>query len=81
MSERKTDVRDKATKEQDAAVEEEKERDKHNIPDPPDCDPALGDLTPAYIQYVKKYYPKDYEARYQGRIPEVPAKKREKFHA
>jgi hypothetical protein len=80
-TEKKTDVRDKATKEKDSEVEETKEQKKAQVPDPPDCDPALGDLTPAYIEWVKKFYPDDFKARYQGRIPEVPQEKREKFNA
>jgi len=71
-SEDKPDAKDKATKERDADVIERKNRDADKIPDPPDCEPQLGDLTPVYIEWVKKYYPDDFEARYKGRIAELP---------
>ena len=73
------DIKDRAEKERDAAAIEKREQIKAGTPEQPDCDPALGDLTPAYIAWVKKYFPDDYEARYIGRIPELPEKKRKKF--
>jgi hypothetical protein len=69
------DVKDKATKEKDAETIENKERAKANIPDPPVCEPQLGDLTPDYIEWVRKYHPDDFEARYKGRIPELSEEK------
>ena len=69
-TEKRPDIKDRAEKEKDAATMDEKEKAKAKIPDPPECDPALGDLTPAYIEWVRKYYPDDFEARYKGRIPE-----------
>ena len=74
-SDPKPDIKDKAEKEKDAETIEHKEKAKGKVPEPPECEPQLGDLTPAYIEWVKKYYPDDYEARYKGRIPEVPEDK------
>ena len=39
-------------------------------PDAPEQDPRLGDLTPAYVEYVRKKAPKGvFMKRYSGRIP------------
>ncbi len=35
---------------------------------PPERDPAAGDKTPAYIVWMKKYHPAEYDTRYAGRI-------------
>jgi hypothetical protein len=69
------DVKDRAEKERDADTIREKEKSDAKIPDPPECDPALGDLTPRYIAWVKKYHSKDFEARYKDRLPEDWEKK------
>jgi hypothetical protein len=68
--EKRPDIKDRAEKEKDAETMDEKGKAKSKVPDPPACDPALGDLTPAYIEWVKKYYPDDFErAATKGRIP------------
>jgi hypothetical protein len=36
-------------------------------PPAPRMDPKLGDKTPAYIEWFKKYFPDDYVAKYKGR--------------
>jgi hypothetical protein len=75
--EEKPDIKDKASKEKDVKAIEEKEKAKSKIPDPPECEPQLGDLTPDYIEWVRKYYPDDFEARYKGRIPELSEPEKE----
>lgn len=77
-SEELPDIKDKALKEKDAKLIEEKARKKDKIPDPPECEPQLGDLTPAYIEWVRKYYPDDFEARYNHRIPEFQDESKKK---
>jgi hypothetical protein len=71
-------VKDKATKEKDAETVEKKQHAGDDVPEPPTCDPALGDLTPAYIEWVRKYHKDDFEARYEGRIPEDVLKHKQK---
>lgn len=73
-SEKQDAVKDKATKEKDAEAVANKEKDQSKTPDAPACDPALGDLTPEYIEWMRKYHKEDFEARYKGRIPEFQEK-------
>ena len=75
MSE-KPDIKDRASKEKDAETIESKEKNKSKVPDQPECDPKLGDLTPEYIEWVRQYHPDDFVARYQGRIPEDELKRK-----
>ena len=75
--EKRPDIKDRAEKEKDAEVIDEKGKAKAKIPDPPHCEPALGDLTPEYIEWVRKYHKEDFEARYKDRIPELTEKPKE----
>ena len=76
--EEKPDVKDKATKEKDAEAAENKEQAASKTPEPPQCDPALGDLTPEYIEWMRKHHAADFEARYKGRIPDEQLKHKAK---
>jgi hypothetical protein len=76
----KPDIKDKAEKERDFAAIEKKERKENKIPEPPQCEPQLGDLTPDYIEWVREYYPDDFESRYEGRIPDELLKHAPKKH-
>src|SRR5262245_392862 len=38
-----------------------------DIPPEPPMDPRMGDKTPAYMEWLSKYHPELYEARYKGR--------------
>jgi hypothetical protein len=37
------------------------------VPDAPRMDPKLGDKTPAYVEWMYRWFPVDAEARYRGR--------------
>jgi hypothetical protein len=39
------------------------------IPPPPECEPRLGDLTPAYVEWMAKHHEDTFEEHYKGRIP------------
>lgn len=41
------------------------------VPDPPECLPHLGDMTPAYIEWMKTWFPVDFEKQYKGRLPKT----------
>lgn len=71
-------VKDKATKEKDAETVERKQHAEDGIPEPPPCEPSLGDLTPAYIEWARKYHKEDFEARYEGRVSEEVLKHKQK---
>jgi len=43
---------------------EKKDEPKGNIPPRPKMDPNLGDATPAFVEWLFKYYPKDAYIRY-----------------
>jgi hypothetical protein len=38
-----------------------------DIPPPPEMHPKLGDKTPAYVNWIRTYFPAEYEERYKGR--------------
>jgi hypothetical protein len=78
--EEKPDIKTKAEKERDFIAFEKRERKENDVPDPPQCEPQLGDLTPDYIEWVRDNYPDDFEARYQGRIPDELLKHKPKKH-
>jgi hypothetical protein len=40
---------------------------KPDIPEPPPMDPALGDKTPAYMEWYRQHHPDEYERKYRGR--------------
>lgn len=46
----------------------EKKHEEKEIPEAPVCDPAIGDLTPDYIEWMRKHFADKFEARYKGRI-------------
>lgn len=37
------------------------------VPKAPEMDPRLGDKTPAYMEWLAKFFPEDYKKRYAGR--------------
>jgi hypothetical protein len=38
-----------------------------DVPPEPEMDPRLGDKTPAYMEWLAKFYPEDFKKRYAGR--------------
>lgn len=52
--------------------------DVSNIPPAPKKNPRLGDKTPAYVEWVKKYKPSEFKARY-GIVGQGTVKKQRTF--
>jgi hypothetical protein len=49
------------------AVTAESEYSSYQPPPAPEMDPKLGDKTPAYIEWMRKYKPQEAEQRYHNR--------------